>query len=66
MRRITVNGELRETSATDLDGLFAELDLPTPLMLVEYNGAALTRSEWQEIIISDGDRFELMKVAAGG
>lgn len=66
MITVTINGESRETVATDLESLFAELSLAAPLLLVEYNGNALTRSEWQGILLSEGDRLELMSVAAGG
>ena len=49
-----------------VEDLLAELSLPAPLMLVEYNGKALHRSEWTSVTLSEGDRLELMKVAAGG
>ena len=66
MIRIRINGDEREVHAADLEGLLNELSLPAPLMLVEYNGKALHRSGWSEVVLSDGDRIELMKVAAGG
>jgi len=66
MIRIRINGDEREVHATDLEGLLNELCLPVPLMLVEYNGQALHRSGWSEVVLYDGDRIELMKVAAGG
>ena len=66
MPLLHINGDRRETRSTDLESLFAELGLPAPLLLVEYNGRALHRSEWQGIHLTDGDRLELMSVAAGG
>lgn len=66
MITLTINGESRETAANDLEGLFAELALPAPLILVEYNGTALVRSEWDAIVLAENDRLELMSVAAGG
>jgi sulfur carrier protein len=66
MIRITVNGEARETSVAGVEELLVELSLPAPLMLVEHNGKALHRSEWPAIRLNEGDRLELMKVAAGG
>lgn len=66
MIRLTINGETRETEASDLETLFAELGLPAPLLLVEHNGRALHRSEWSTLVLIDGDRLELMRVAAGG
>lgn len=66
MPLLIVNGEPRKAMAISLDALFAELALPAPLLLVEYNGRALTRSEWSEVELHEGDRLELMAVAAGG
>lgn len=66
MKSLMINGEPREAEATTLETLFEELGLPAPLLLVEYNGQALHRSEWQSIFLTDGDRLELMSVAAGG
>ena len=66
MIRLTVNGETRETESWELETLFAEMGLPSPLLLVEYNGRALHRSEWPSVKLAEGDRLELMRVAAGG
>lgn len=66
MIKITINGEERQVTSTDPEALLAELSLPIPLMLVEHNGKALHRSEWTSVVLADGDRIELMKVAAGG
>jgi sulfur carrier protein len=66
MISLVINGESKQVISTGIDGLMEELSLPAPLMLVEHNGQALHRSEWASVILSDGDRLELMKVAAGG
>jgi sulfur carrier protein len=63
---LTINGESKEVVAMSLEGLLAELSLPASLMLVEYNGKALLRSEWPSACLSEGDRIELMQVSAGG
>jgi len=66
MISLVINGESKQVISTEIDGLMEELSLPAPLMLVEHNGQALHRSEWASVALSDGDRLELMKVAAGG
>lgn len=66
MPLLTINGESKKTAATSVEALLSELSLPAPLMLVEHNGKALHRSEWTSVFLADGDRIELMKVAAGG
>ncbi len=66
MKNLVINGELKSTDTTGLSALFAELGLPAALLLVEYNGKALVRSEWEKIRLCDGDRLELLSVTAGG
>ena len=66
MPLLTINGETKEIVSIGIEELLAELLLPAPLMLVEHNGKALHRSEWVSVTLSNGDRLELMKVAAGG
>lgn len=66
MPLLTINGETKEIVSAGVEELLAELSLPAPLMLVEHNGKALHRSDWASVTLSDGDRLELMKVAAGG
>ena len=66
MITVTINGEERQVVSSNLEALLAELSLPAPLMLLEHNGKALHRSEWSSVSLADGDRIELMRVAAGG
>lgn len=66
MPLLIINGETKELIATSVEGVLFELSLPAPLMLVEHNGRALHRSEWSSVTLGEGDRLELMKVAAGG
>jgi len=66
MISLVINGESKQVISTGIVDLMRELSLPAPLMLVEHNGQALHRSEWASVILSEGDRLELMKVAAGG
>lgn len=66
MPLLLINGGPKEVVATSMEVLLAELSLPASLMLVEYNGKALLRSEWPSACLSEGDRIELMQVSAGG
>jgi len=66
MTAIIVNGEQKKTRAESLEGLLVELGLNPLLILVEYNGHALLRSEWDGVRIVTGDKLELLSVAAGG
>lgn len=64
--RVVVNGTEREVAARTISGLVAELGLAAPLVLVEHQGVALRRSEWTGAQLSEGDRIEILRVAAGG
>ena len=66
MKRLTINGEDRQLGAATVAGMEKEIVLPAPLVLVEHNGLALRKSEWEDTVISDGDRFEILRVSAGG
>ena len=66
MKMLTINGAVQELSADTVAGMVEELKLPGPLVLVEHNGLALRKSEWGEAPLRDGDRIEILRVAAGG
>ncbi len=66
MKKITVNGQPRETAAADIVALVAELGFAKGTVLVEHNGTALRPAEWKVRALQTGDRIELMRLAAGG
>ena len=66
MPLLIINGDSKDVASTSIEGLLSELMLPVPLILVEHNGCALHRSEWHSVTLAEGDRLELMQVAAGG
>ncbi len=62
-----INGVAREiTASTTVHEMVEELSLPAPMLLIEHNGVALQRSEWGTAPLADGDRVEILRVAAGG
>jgi len=64
---ILINGEAREIeTGTSLPALISTLGLEARMILIEHNGCALHRSEWIDCGLSDGDRLEILQVAAGG
>ncbi len=64
---VQVNGEPRKlVRSKSVADLVRELDLAAPTLLVERNGIALHRSEWSDTALGEGDRIELLRVAAGG
>ena len=62
-----VNGQLHSVADSQtIDGLVQELKLIPETLLVEHNGRALHRGEWQRRAVQDGDKIELIRVVAGG
>jgi thiamine biosynthesis protein ThiS len=66
MKTVTLNGEPRRVDADTVAALVSELGLAGPMVLVEQNGVALQMSEWLHARIHDGDRVEILRIAAGG
>jgi thiamine biosynthesis protein ThiS len=63
---IRLNGTERETAAGTIASLLDELGLPRQTVLVELNGEALGREQWEGAPLRDGDAVEVLRVAAGG
>ncbi len=64
---LLLNGEPRAgILASTVTELVLELDLPGPALLIECNGTALHRSEWDRTPLKDGDRLEFVRIVAGG
>jgi thiamine biosynthesis protein ThiS len=67
MINVIVNGEQRFLSqALNVADLVRELQLVPATLLIEHNGKALHRTEWNLRALANGDRIELVRVAAGG
>lgn len=63
---IKVNGNTRESQSANVQQLVAELALVPETVLIEHNGLALHRSEWETRPLANGDQVEILRVAAGG
>jgi len=65
--QLEINGQIHsDVAATAVTGLVAYLGLEPKTVLIEHNGKALLRSEWAQAELADGDRIEILQVAAGG
>jgi thiamine biosynthesis protein ThiS len=64
---VIINSERRSLAAArTIAELVSELQLVPATLLVELNGNALHRHEWDSRTLSDGDKVELVRVVAGG
>jgi len=65
--KISLNGETVDArDAKTIAELIERYQLQPQSILVEHNGLAVHRHEWSERILAEGDRIELIRVAAGG
>ena len=65
--RISLNGQEADTrGAQTVAELIRRFELPPETILIEHNGVALHRREWPQKPLTDGDRLEIIRVAAGG
>jgi thiazole synthase len=63
---LTVNGELRRSSAGTIASLVSELGLKPEKVAVERNGVIVPRSTLAEAALADGDVLEIVHFVGGG
>jgi sulfur carrier protein len=63
---VIVNGRPAEIPAQTVSGLLEALGLPQSGTLVEQNGVALFPRDFATTPVSEGDRIEVVRIAAGG
>lgn len=64
---IMVNGQPREiATATTLEALLRQLEIPVRGVAVEINGQIVPRAKHAEYRLSTGDRLEIVSFVGGG
>lgn len=65
--QVYVNGEGKELSQglTLLD-LIDQLDLPHQRIAVEVNRSVVRRKDWENTVLNDNDRLEIVHFVGGG
>lgn len=65
--KVTVNGKEKEfEEGLTLTEMIKALDLDITGMIVEKNLEVMSRSEYDDIIVNDGDNIELIRLVGGG
>lgn len=65
--RIQINGEQRTVNGeTSLRALLESFALSEKRVAIELNGKVVSRNSWPEIMVSDGDRLEVVHFVGGG
>jgi sulfur carrier protein len=63
----SVNGRPYDVEAgTTVGGFVRQRGLDPKFVIVEHNGEALERARYDAVVLSDGDRLELVRAVAGG
>lgn len=64
---VEVNGEQREfAEGITLARLLEQLGTAQRGVAVAVDGAVVTRSEWQDVVLSDGAKVEILTAVQGG
>ena len=64
---LQVNGESRQaTAGLSLQQLLVELGYEPRLVVVEFNGAIVPRTQWPSQPVAAGDRLEVVTIVGGG
>ena len=65
--RVYINGESREVEGTpSLAQLITQLDLPAARIAVELNREVVRRHEWENTVLHEDDRIEIVHFVGGG
>jgi sulfur carrier protein len=67
MAQVTVNGAARDLhDGLNVREILAQLDIVPRLVVVELNGVVVYPERWNETIVNDGDRIEIVSFVGGG
>lgn len=63
---ILINNEKKETKATNVSELAAELALPERGVALAINNRIVTKTTWEKTSLNEGDNVTIIKAAFGG
>lgn len=63
---LIVNGETKEAKASSVRALLAELEYDGGFFAVAVNQAVVPRRAWDEPLLRDGDKIEILSPRQGG
>ena len=64
--KIKINNKETEVNATILSELAAELSLPEKGVAVAVNNRIVTRADWNQTEVKEGDNIVVIKAVCGG
>jgi len=64
---LTINGRERQLPAElSLPALLTELGVDRRMVAVAHNGDVIPRATYDDVIVRDGDRIEVVRMVGGG
>lgn len=67
MIKIQINGETKEiTGELNLSNLLEYLALPSERIAIELNKQVVRKKDWENILIKDADKIEIVHFVGGG
>ena len=64
---VTANGRQREAQeGCNVERFIREQGLDPRFVIVEHNGEPVERKRYADVVLTDGDRLELVRAVAGG
>lgn len=68
MKQIQINGKMMDVSADvdTVEQLVNELELKSPVIIVEHNQVVLKKADYPETKVSTGDQIEFVQFVGGG
>ena len=63
---LTINGESKSVAATTLAALITELGMKSDRVAVELNREIVSRAQWEQTALHDGDKLEIVHFVGGG
>ena len=66
--QLRINGNIKsfDDSTMTVEGLVRQLNLLGKRIAIEKNGMIIAKSEFQNIILQDGDQLEIVGAVGGG
>jgi thiamine biosynthesis protein ThiS len=64
--KLTINGEPQISSAQTLGALVEQLEMKPDRVAIELNREIVSRDQWAQTELHDGDRLEIVHFVGGG
>ncbi|CAN5463402.1 MAG: sulfur carrier protein ThiS [Pyrinomonadaceae bacterium] len=65
--KVLINGKVKEIpEGLNLDQLLRHFSLPSQRIAIEMNTSVVRRKDWEDVIVNDSDKIEIIHFVGGG